>query len=78
MAIKQFVVTSCCKYGDKYFAVCCANLLDIYKVVSQKQACESPDDDDLSPTSPGPRSIGVSSAAGLSADQHKKSCCSTS
>ena len=67
-----------CTYPHMVFAVCCVDLLEIYKVVSQKQTCDSPDDDDLSPTSPGPRGIGVSSAAGPSADQPKKSCCSSS
>ena len=61
-----------------FLVCCCAAVLEIYKVVSQKQTCDSPDDDDLSPTSPGPRGIGVSSAAGPSADQPKKSCCSSS
>ena len=46
-------------------------------MVSQKQTYESADDDDLSPTSPGPRGIDVSSAAGPGADQQKKSCCSS-
>jgi len=59
-------------------ARCSADLLEIYKVVSQKQTSESADDDDLSPTSPGPRGIDVSSAAGPSGDHQKKSCCSSS